>query len=150
MCYITRDLRAAELSLRLPLCLPLAPLCPAPLHYLSAAFFQAKGQVQIKPGKKDKDGGHHTRTLFTSGVSQRVHFNVSHLDVCWRCAYRSSCCITKAESGLKAVRKEQIECMLFLVSVHPSSFQSLSLCRAAQNISALSQCFDTNQITILT
>lgn len=79
------------------LCVLLLSITSQPLFFPS--FFQAKGQAQIKSDKKDKDGGHHTRTLFTSGVSQRVHFNVSHLDVCWSCAYRSSCCITKAESG---------------------------------------------------
>lgn len=85
-------------------------LCVLLLSITSQPLFSDKRSSPDKTWQKGKESGRDIRTLFTFGVSLRVHFNVSHLDICWRLAYRSKGCITKAESGLKGVRKEQIEC----------------------------------------
>ena len=143
MCYITRDLLAADLFIEtpslpffffspsLPPSLSLSPLCFSPRPPLSLIF----PDKEVKRGSKDKDAGEDTRGTFDF---LSLNLNVYHPDVCSRWADRARCCITKAESGLLRVMEEQMCWMgfrsanelhvhLFLDSVYLSSFWSLSL-----------------------
>lgn len=137
MCYITRDLLAADLFIETPslpffLSLSLSHPSVSPLDQPLSLIFPDK---EVKHGSKDKDAGEDTRGRFDF---LSLNLNVYHPDVCSRWADRARCCITKAESGLLRVREEQMCWMgfrsanephvhLFLDSVYLSSFSSLSL-----------------------
>lgn len=137
MCYITRDLLAADLSLRLPLYI-FSPRFSLRSPRLTGSLIFRQKVKHRSARAKHKDRGPDMWRHYTFGVSSIV--TVYHPDTCSRWADRARSCITKAESGLMRVREVQMCWMgfisankphlylvLFLDSVHLSSFLSLSL-----------------------
>lgn len=131
MCYITRDLLAADLSLRLPRYLLSPRFSLAPPRLTLGLIFQTKGQAQIKRQKASIYG-----YILHFGIIFGVTLHVYHSDICPWWAHRARCCIMKAVSGLMGVRmcwmgfasgnKPHFNLLLLWDPVHLSSFPSLS------------------------